>query len=67
MTADGPALKGTTNIVLDRVDHRETALSPRAFAEIHAFMVGHSVANCNLPEADVTLNGAVTGQPSGRG
>jgi hypothetical protein len=62
VTADGPALKGATNLVLDRVDHRETALSPRAFAEIYAFIVGHPPSRIAIvPEADVTLNGAVTG------
>lgn len=62
VTAEGPALKGATNLVLDRVDHRETALSPRAFAEIYAFVVGRPPSRIAIvPEANVTLNGAVTG------
>ena len=40
ITSDGPALKGAENLVLDHVDHRETAYSPRAFAEIYKFIVG---------------------------
>ena len=31
ITAEGPALKGATNLVIGPVDHRETAYSPRAF------------------------------------
>ena len=62
VTAEGPALKGATNLVLDRVDHRETALSPRAFAEIYAFIIGHPPSRIAIvPETEVTLNGAVTG------
>ena len=62
VTADGPALKGATNLVLDRVDHRETAYSPRAFAEIYAFIVGHAPSRIAItPEDQVTLDGAVTG------
>ena len=38
VTADGPALKGATNILLGQVDHRETALGPVAFAEIYRFI-----------------------------
>jgi pimeloyl-ACP methyl ester carboxylesterase len=62
LTKDGPALKGATNILLDHVDHRETAFSPRAFAEMYAFLVGHAPSRIAItPEAQVTLNGAVTG------
>jgi len=62
ITPDGPALKGATNLVLDHIDHRETAFSPRAFAEMYAFVVGHAPTRIAiLPEAQVTLNGAVTG------
>jgi len=62
VTPDGPALKGAKNLVLDHVDHRETAFSPRAFAEIYAFIVGHAPSRIAiLPEAQVTLNGVATG------
>ena len=59
---EGPALKGAKNLSLDHIDHRETAFSPRAFAEIFAFVTGHAPTRIAIvPEAQVTLNGAVTG------
>ena len=62
VTSEGPALKGATNLVLDRVDHRETALSPRAFAEIYRFIVGAAPSRIAiLPESAVVLDGRVTG------
>ncbi len=62
MTSDGPALKGATNLTLDHVDHRETAFSPRAFAEIYKFIVGKAPSRIAIVSEDkVTLNGAVTG------
>jgi pimeloyl-ACP methyl ester carboxylesterase len=62
VTSEGPALKGATNLVLDHVDHRETALSPRAFAELYAFIVGRPPSRIAIvPEGEVTLNGRVTG------
>ena len=62
VTFEGPALKGATNRTLDHVDHRETAFSPRAFAEMYAFVVGSAPTRIAIvPEPQVTLNGAVTG------
>jgi hypothetical protein len=34
---DGPALKGAQNVVIAGIDHRETALGPKAFAEMWRF------------------------------
>ena len=66
VTAEGPALKGATNILLGELDHRETACSPRAFAEIYKFIVGRAPARIAIaPEADVVLNGLVTGVVDG--
>jgi pimeloyl-ACP methyl ester carboxylesterase len=66
VTAEGPALKGATNILLGQVDHRETACSPRAFAEIYKFIVGRPPARIAIaPEAEVILNGRVTGVAEG--
>src|SRR5271166_6589925 len=66
MTADGPELKGATNILLGEVDHRETATGPRAFAEIYKFIVGRGPARIAIaPEAEVVLNGRVTGVVDG--
>jgi hypothetical protein len=62
VTADGPALKGATNILLGEVDHRKTACGPRAFAEIYKFIVGRAPARIAItPETEVVLNGRVTG------
>ncbi|HLW91985.1 MAG TPA: hydrolase [Roseiarcus sp.] len=62
VTAEGPALKGAINIVLGEVDHRETACGPRAFAEIYKFVLGRAPGRIAItPEAEVTLDGMVTG------
>ena len=66
VTADGPALKGATNVLLGEVDHRETALSPVAFAAIYRFITGHAPSRIAIaPEAEVVLNGRVTGVVDG--
>ena len=62
VTFAGPALKGAENLVIGRVDHRETAFSPRAFPEIYKFIVGQAPTRIAIaPQAKVTLNGVVTG------
>jgi pimeloyl-ACP methyl ester carboxylesterase len=62
VTSEGPALKGATNLVLDRVDHRGTAYSPRAFAEIYQFIVGRAPSRIAIQrESAVALDGRVTG------
>jgi pimeloyl-ACP methyl ester carboxylesterase len=66
VTADGPALRGATNVLLGQVDHRDTALSPVAFAEIYRFITGHAPSRVAIaPEAEVVLNGRVTGVVAG--
>jgi pimeloyl-ACP methyl ester carboxylesterase len=66
VTAEGPALKGATNLVLGAVDHRETAYHPRAFREIYKFIAGREPERIAiLPEAQVRLSGMVTGTPGG--
>ena len=66
ITAEGPALKGATNLVLGAVDHRETAFSPRAFREIYKFIAGREPDRIAIvPEAEVRLSGLVTGTPGG--
>jgi pimeloyl-ACP methyl ester carboxylesterase len=66
VTADAPALKGATNVLLGEVDHRETALSPVAFAEIYRFITGRAPSRITIaPEAEVVLNGRVTGVVGG--
>jgi hypothetical protein len=66
VTADGPALKGATNVLLGEVDHRETALSPVAFADIYRFITGRAPSRITIaPEPEVVLNGRVTGVVGG--
>jgi pimeloyl-ACP methyl ester carboxylesterase len=66
VTAEGPALKGATNLVLGAVDHRETAFHPRAFREIYKFIAGREPDRIAiLPETEVRLSGLVTGTPGG--
>jgi Lipase C-terminal domain/Lipase (class 2) len=66
ITAEGPALKGATNLVLGTIDHRETAYHPRAFREIYKFIAGREPDRIAItPEAAVKLSGLVTGTPGG--
>ncbi|WP_409191234.1 hydrolase [Bradyrhizobium sp. RDM4] len=66
ITAEGPELKGATNLVLGAIDHRETAYHPRAFREIYKFIAGREPARIAIvPERSVRLSGLVTGTPGG--
>ncbi len=56
-----PELKGATNIVLEGIDHRETAFSARAFAEMFRFITGRTAAGDITPESTVRLSGLITG------
>ncbi|HEX5738956.1 MAG TPA: alpha/beta fold hydrolase [Hydrogenophaga sp.] len=59
---DGPALKGANNVVLSRVDHRETSFSPAAFEATYRFITGKNVANATIqPMTPIVLNGKITG------
>ncbi len=61
-TAEGPELRGATNLVLGQLDHREVAFHPRAFREIYKFIAGHEPARLHIAaEPQVTLDGLVTG------
>ena len=62
VTFEGPALKGATNAVLARVDHRETSFSPAAFDTTWRFITGKAPATlAPTPQAPVMLNGKITG------
>ncbi len=66
VTAEGPELKGAKNLVLGTLDHRETALHPRAFREIYKFIAGREPDRIAItPEPTVKLSGLVTGTPGG--
>lgn len=59
---DTPALKGATNLVLPKADHRETSFSPAAFAATYKFITGREPATLDVvPEDRVTLGGLVSG------
>ncbi len=58
---DAPALRGATNVVIEGIDHRETAFGPRAFAEMFRFLTGRAGTPEIAPEAAVRLSGLVTG------
>ncbi len=59
---DGPALKGATNLVLPRADHRETSFSPAAFAATWEFLTGSAPATtAATPEPRIVLDGRLTG------
>jgi triacylglycerol lipase len=62
VTFAGPELKGATNAVIARLDHRETAFSPAAFLTAYSFIKGVGPQHpAIVPEAVVVLNGKVTG------
>ena len=62
VTYAGPELKGATNLVLPRVDHRETSFSPQAFAATYRFLTGREPRTPDIvPEDRVVLRGKVTG------
>jgi pimeloyl-ACP methyl ester carboxylesterase len=66
ITAEGPALKGATNLVLGALDHHETAFHSRAFREIYKFIAGREPDRLEIvPQAEVRLSGQVTGTPGG--
>jgi triacylglycerol lipase len=62
VTFAGPELKGATNVVIPRLDHRETAFSPAAFDAMHRFITGRAPSAPDIvPEDRVVLRGKVTG------
>lgn len=62
VTYAGPELKGATNVVIPRIDHRETAFSPAAFAATYQFVTGRAPATtAPAPEAGIALGGKVSG------
>jgi triacylglycerol lipase len=62
VTAAGPELKGATNVVIPKIDHRETSYGPAAFVAAYRFITGQMPATSGfIPEQSITLNGRVTG------
>ncbi len=59
---EGPALKGATNVVIPKIDHRETSFSPAAFEAAYRFITGKAPATTAVvPEQTIVLSGKVTG------
>ncbi|RJF77052.1 hydrolase [Rhodopseudomonas palustris] len=66
VTAEGPELRGASNLVLGALDHREVAFHPRAFREIYKFIAGREPSVIAItPEVAVQLSGLVTATPGG--
>jgi len=62
VTFAGPELKGATNVVIPRIDHRETSYSPAAFEAAYRFITGRAPATtAPIAQAPVALSGKVTG------
>ncbi len=62
VTFAGPELKGATNVVIPRIDHRETSFSPAAFDAAYRFITGQPPRVASIiAEARPVLNGKVSG------
>jgi pimeloyl-ACP methyl ester carboxylesterase len=62
VTFAGPELKGATNVVIPRIDHRETSFSPAAFEAAHRFITGRAPRTLEIvPEDRIVLSGEVSG------
>lgn len=62
VTYAGPELKGATNVVIPRIDHRETSYSPAAFAAAYQFITGRAPSTTSTaPEAAIVLSGKIAG------
>ncbi len=63
---DAPALKGATNLVIPRIDQRETGYGPAAFAAMYRFITGRQPPTREVRrEASVVLDGKVSGYEDG--
>lgn len=63
---DGPELKGAENIVIPKIDHRETGYGPEAFAAMFMVITGKAPTMVMATvEAAPVLNGKVTGYEAG--
>lgn len=66
---DGPELKGAENVVIPKIDHRETAFDQLAFAEMFRFITGRpparlAIATEHRPVLDGKVNGVEGGVPT---
>jgi triacylglycerol lipase len=58
---DGPELKGANNVVIPKIDHRETSFSPAAFEATFKFLTGQSPQHNIQVQSQIELNGKVFG------
>ncbi len=58
---DGPELKGATNVVIPKIDHRETSYSVPAFEATYKFITGSTPQTAVARQAQVVLNGKLVG------
>ncbi|MBI2772138.1 MAG: twin-arginine translocation pathway signal [Burkholderiales bacterium] len=62
VTFAGPELKGATNVVVPRLDHRETSYSPAAFEAAYRFITGRAPATTTpAVQEPVVLSGKIAG------
>ncbi len=62
VTFAGPELKGAMNIVIPRIDHRETSFSPAAFDAAYRFITGQPPKAAGItPQPRPVLNGKISG------
>jgi triacylglycerol lipase len=62
VTYAGPELKGATNAVIARADHREVSFSPAAFETTYRFITGKAPGTVAIvPEDRASLSGKVAG------
>ena len=62
VTFAGPELKGATNVVIPRIDHRETSFSPAAFDAAYRFITGQAPRVAGIvTEPNPVLDGKVSG------
>jgi len=63
---DSPELKGAENVVIPKIDHRETSYDTPAFAEMYRFITGRPPAQLSIAtEQRPVLNGKVNGMEGG--
>lgn len=63
---DAPALKGATNVVIPKADHRETGYGREAFAAMYKFITGHEPRTRGvIAEAHPVLEGKVSAFEAG--
>jgi pimeloyl-ACP methyl ester carboxylesterase len=61
VTFAGPELKGALNVVIPKIDHRETSFSKAAFEASYRFITGLNDAKDIAAQSAVRLSGTVTG------